>query len=83
MTLLLDLPPAAEAKLNAAATRVGTTPETYLLRCVERLPETTGDDGLTDEEFERLLDELASESDHLPILPPEANSREWIYGEHP
>jgi hypothetical protein len=34
------------------------------------------------EEEERLLDALALESKELPVLPPEANSREWIYGDH-
>ena len=37
---------------------------------------------LSDEEHERLLDELAAIGDDLPVLPPEANSREWIYGDH-
>ena len=34
------------------------------------------------EEEERLLDELAAGSEKLPILPPEANSRAWIYSDH-
>lgn len=33
------------------------------------------------EEEERLLDQLAAAGEHLPILPPEANSREWLYQE--
>jgi predicted transcriptional regulator len=37
---------------------------------------------ITPEEEERLLDELARGSEKLPILPPEANSREWIYADH-
>jgi hypothetical protein len=33
------------------------------------------------EEFEAGLDELASASDSLPVLPPEAYTRESIYGD--
>ena len=32
------------------------------------------------EEFEAGLDELASASDSIPVLPPEAYTRESIYG---
>jgi hypothetical protein len=34
------------------------------------------------EEEERLLDELAIGPHELPTLPPDADRREWIYGEH-
>ena len=38
-------------------------------------------DELTDEEYKRLLDDFSVNESSLPVLPEEANSREWIYGE--
>jgi hypothetical protein len=46
---------------------------------LESLPTPQVQEELSPEEEERLLDELAEQGKHLPILPPEANSREWIY----
>jgi hypothetical protein len=37
--------------------------------------------GLSTAEDERLLDELAANGKNLPVLPPEANSRERIYAD--
>ncbi len=36
---------------------------------------------LSAEEEEYLLDELSASTPNLPILPPEANRREWMYQE--
>jgi hypothetical protein len=38
-------------------------------------------DGVSLEEFEAGLDELASASDSIPVLPPDAYTRESIYGD--
>ena len=38
---------------------------------------------VTLEEFEAALEELASASDSIPVLPPEAYTREGIYADEP
>jgi hypothetical protein len=38
---------------------------------------------LTDEEWEKLFDQLAEGSESLPILPPEAYRREFFYEGRP
>jgi len=94
MSVTIELAPETETQLQEAAARQGQDPASFVRAAVEeKLRRLTseptngrtaanGQAGITLEEEERLLDELALGSEKLPILPPEANSREWIYGDH-
>ena len=94
MTVTIELAPDLDTRLQEAAARQGQDPATFARAAVEeklrRLDEeptnghtgANGPDGITLEEEERLLDELSLGSETLPILPPEANRREWIYNDH-
>ena len=45
-------------------------------------PTTGGEETVSDEDFEAALDAFSEGTEHLPILPPESDSREWIYRDH-
>jgi hypothetical protein len=83
MTVTLELDPELEQRALAQARRAGVSLEAYLLSLIEAsmvLP-AVGEKA-TLEEFEAFLDALAEDSDDLPVLPPEALTREAIYGDH-
>lgn len=85
MALTIALAPEKEQALRKEAERRGLSAQDYVTALIEdnlpaRANGTMGRPSL--EEEERLLDELASGSERLPVLPPEADRREWIYGDH-
>jgi hypothetical protein len=83
MTVTLDLSPELEEQVVAQARAAGVTMEAYLLSLIRAgvvLP-ARGEQA-TQEEFEGFLDALAEDSDDIPVLPPEALTREAIYGDH-
>ena len=93
MTVTIELAPELEQQLRQAAARQGQDPveflSTFVKTAVEEKLQNVPDmrngqaaEHLTLEDEEHLLDELATNGDSLPVLPPEANSREWIYGDH-
>ena len=83
MTLQIELNPEKERILREEAARRGVSVEQCAKALLEEsLPSGQNGNLLTPDEEERLLDELAARGDGLPILPPEANSREWIYRDH-
>ena len=56
------------------------TLDAYVQSLVEGAAAEPESPPMSDEEFEAALDELAEGSERLPILPPEADTREGIYG---
>ena len=89
MAITIEFSPEVESQLEAAAARQGQDATAFAKAAVEeKLQSVRGasngssSERLTLEEEERLLDELAAGSENLPVLPPEANSREWIYRDH-
>ena len=83
MTITLELLPDVEASLAAQAQAQGLELNTYLQRLLERhaivkSPEST----ISLEELEARLDALAEGSENLPVLPPEATTREGLYRDH-
>jgi hypothetical protein len=87
MALTIELAPEQEQVLREEANRRGVPVEDYAKALLEgSLPAqangaTQGEDR-NDAEFESTLDAFSEGTEHLPILPSEADSREWIYGDH-
>ena len=81
MRITVELTPEVEARLWARARARGVSLVTYLQTVIEQIAalESSGEGSL--EEFEAGLDALAEGSEQLPVLPPEAYSRESIYGD--
>jgi hypothetical protein len=81
MTILIELDPATEARLTAAANARGVQVQEYagaLIR--EGLPTSaTGTGILTPEALERMSARMSKFSEKMPVLPPEANERESYY----
>jgi hypothetical protein len=84
MTILIELDPATEARLTAAADARGVQVEEYagaLIR--EGLPTyATGTGILTPEALDEMLTTIAKGSEKLPKLPTSAFSRESLYEDH-
>ena len=81
MLVNLELKPEVEQRLLAHAATQGVPLETYLTAVIEAaaLPLEPPEGSL--EEFEADMDALAEGSEALPILSPEAFSRESIYAD--
>lgn len=82
MTITLQLKPEVEERLLAYARAQGVSLETYLSGVIEAqvLPGPMRRPTL--EEFEADLEAIAEGTDDIPVLPPEALTREAIYGDH-
>ena len=80
MTVTLDLTPELEQRVAAQAIAQGLSLEAYLLSVIEAASVPAPSERATLEEFEAAMDELAEGLDHLPVLAPEALTRESIYG---
>lgn len=98
MVITLELPPEVEAKLREDAARRDTEAVRRLLtEALTPVVDATvhallhdpargalpRGDGLTDEEFETLVDELITKFSALPALSDGAITREAIYEAHP
>jgi hypothetical protein len=84
MILTVQLPDELGRRLQARASHDGQEPEEYVLRLIERdaaspVPSVAESD-LTDEEFDRLLDDLSS-GPPLATLPADF-SRADLYDDH-
>lgn len=80
MAITLELPPEEEQSLRERAEMAGQDVTTYLLR---HLGLRTAPPPLSDEEWEKLADELADTAPaDAPLLSGYAVSREGIYGDH-
>jgi hypothetical protein len=81
MAIQIELNPDIEARLLAQARAQGVSPEKAAERLLEEavasrdLPQGP----LTLEEFHRMLDALAEDSEKLPNLPTESFTRESFY----
>jgi hypothetical protein len=80
MTVTLDLPPELETRVRAQAEALGLSPEAYLLSLIGASVIPAPGENATLEEFEAAMDALSEGTEHLPVLSPEALSRESIYG---
>jgi predicted DNA-binding protein len=79
MTVTLELKPDLEQRLREQAANAGVPVEYYLLSLIEgAIPAGIYKDA-TLEEFEAAMDEFSEGTEDLPVLPPEAFSRESIY----
>ncbi len=80
MKITLELPPEVEARLWAQARAQGVSLATYVQSLIEQSAALDSHAGLSLQEFEAGMDTLAEGSEQLPVLPPDAYSRESIYG---
>ncbi|MEN6450374.1 MAG: hypothetical protein ABFC96_07785 [Thermoguttaceae bacterium] len=80
MTIHIQLEPEVETSLLTNAHSRGMTLDAYVRAIVEDAAAKRQPPPMSDEEFEAGLDELAEGSESLPVLPPEAYTRESIYG---
>jgi hypothetical protein len=88
MTVTLQLAPDTERRLRERAAESDQTLEGYVQQLIERETGQTGETAaaeqeppLSDEEFDRLLDELSEGLPSLPPLPADF-SRADIYADH-
>jgi hypothetical protein len=80
MTVTLELSPDLEERGLALAAAHGVSLEAYLLSTIEAAALSTLIQDATLEDFEAAMDAFAEGTEHLPVLAPEALSRESIYG---
>jgi predicted DNA-binding protein len=81
MKITLELPPEVEARLWARARAQGVSLATYVQTLIEQSAALDSHADLSLQEFEAGMDALAEGSEQLPVLPPEAYSRESVYGD--
>ena len=81
MTILLELDPETEARLNAQAERRAIAPEQYAVEFLRNnLPfHGAGTGRLEPGDVDEMTKVMTAGSEHLPILPPEVNDRESYY----
>jgi hypothetical protein len=80
MTVTLDLHPELEKCIVAHAMVQGLSVEAYLLSVIEAAAAPASSERASLEEFEAAMDELAEGLEDVPVLAPEAFTREAIYG---
>ncbi len=79
MTISIQLEPEVETSLLARAQAQGMTLDAFVQSLIKGSVAGPQPPPMSDEEFEAALDELAEGSENLPVLPPEATTREGIY----
>jgi hypothetical protein len=82
MTITLNLRPEVEEQVRSQAEARGMSTESYLAWFIENQILPARRPRPTLEEFEADLDAMAEGTDNIPVLPPEALTREAIYGDH-
>lgn len=82
MTITLDLKPEVEERVVAQAQAQGVPLETYLASLIEAQVTPLEAPRASLEQFLAELEEFAEGTDDIPVLPPEALTREAIYGDH-
>lgn len=80
MTITIQLSPQIEDVLVTRARENGMSVDAYVQSVLEGAAAGRKMLALSPEDFEAALDELSSDSERLPVLPPEAYNREGIYG---
>ena len=81
MRITVELTPEVEARLWARACAQGVSLAAYVQTVIEQIAALESSEVGSLEEFEAGMDALAEGSEQLPVLPPEAYSRESIYGD--
>lgn len=81
MTIQVQLNSDTEMRLAAEANSLGMTLEAYASKILrEYAPKyATGTGILRPGDVQEMTEELTRGSEHLPVLPPEANNREFYY----
>lgn len=79
MTVKLNLKPEVEASLVARARAKGVALDAYLLGVIEELALAGRTPRASVADFRAALEALAQGAESLPLLAPEAFSRESIY----
>lgn len=82
MTMRLDLKPEVEERVTVQARARGLSLEHYLSTLFEAQVLPVEPPRATLEEFLAELDLFAEGTENIPVLPPEALTREAIYGDH-
>jgi hypothetical protein len=82
MTIVLDLKPEVEERVVAQAQAQGVPLETYLASLIEAQVTPLEPPRPSLEQFLAELEAIAEGTDDIPVLPPEALTREAIYGDH-
>jgi hypothetical protein len=80
MTVTIELTPEMEARIQAQAQAAGVSVAAYVQSVIEAAAPPPVGQRPTLEEFEAAMDEMAEGTDDIPVLSPEATSRESIYG---
>ena len=80
MSITLDLSPELEQRIESLAAACGLAPEAYLVSVFETSALPAIAEHATLEQFEAAMDEMAERMDDIPVLAPDALSRESIYG---
>jgi hypothetical protein len=79
MTITLQLSPQIEESVVSRARENGMSVDAYIQSVIESAAVRQEMLAMSPEDFEAALDELSAGSERLPVLPPEACSREGIY----
>jgi hypothetical protein len=79
MSITVELKPEIEARLWARARVRGLSLAAYLQTVIEQITALESPEDVSLEEFEAGMVALAEGSETLPVLPPQAYSRESIY----
>jgi hypothetical protein len=82
MVVTLELAPELEQRIIAQAAARGVSLEAYLQSLIEAAALVVSPDDSTLEEFEADMDAFSEGTEGLSVLPPEAFTREGIYGDH-
>jgi hypothetical protein len=80
MTITIELDPATEERLKAIAAQHGLAPEDYVGEFLrDNLPFANGTGILKPGDVEKMTEELTRGMEDRPVLPPEANNRDFYY----
>jgi len=79
MTITVQLSPQIEETLVSQARERGMSMDAYVQTVIESAAVRQEMLATSPEDFEAALDELSAGSEQLPVLSPEAYSREGIY----
>jgi len=79
MTVTLELDSKLEHRMLIEAAARGMSLESYLLSVIQETATPPPAEDATLEEFEAAMDAFSAGTEALPVLPPEAFTRESIY----
>jgi hypothetical protein len=83
MTIIINVKPEVQAELSRQAAAHGVDIDAYAASLLEEAAQVpVGSKGLSQDQLDRTLQELAQFSHKIPLLPDEAFSRESLYRDH-